>query len=169
MNKFRILGVIVIIVIIVNFFGGLDENWRDFKKGFEDGYNSVMEIYEFGCYIIFYYVILVKLNVELLFEIIVDLLSNNCVDWIFFYIVIEIEMYVKLLVWYIFVMGFVIFGIFFFFIGFCLLIWLFIFILCCEVFIFVNVWCFCWFVYISVSLEIFIVVDEWIVGNVVVE
>lgn len=40
MNKFRILGVIAIIAIIANFFGGLDENWRDFKKGFEDGHNS---------------------------------------------------------------------------------------------------------------------------------
>ena len=38
MNKFRILGVIAIIAIIANFFGGLDENWRDFKKGFEDGH-----------------------------------------------------------------------------------------------------------------------------------
>ena len=36
MNKFRILGVIAIIAIIANFFGGLDENGRDFKKGFED-------------------------------------------------------------------------------------------------------------------------------------
>ena len=48
MNKFRILGVIAIIAIIANFFGGLDENWRDFKKGFEDGHNSTMEIYEPG-------------------------------------------------------------------------------------------------------------------------
>ena len=40
MNKFRILGVIAIIAIIANFFGGLDKNWRDFKKGFEDGHNS---------------------------------------------------------------------------------------------------------------------------------
>ena len=46
MNKFRILGVIAIIAIIANFFGGLDENWKDFKKGFEDGHNSAMEIYE---------------------------------------------------------------------------------------------------------------------------
>lgn len=36
MNKFRILGVIAIIAIIANFFGGLDENWKDFKKGFEE-------------------------------------------------------------------------------------------------------------------------------------
>ena len=52
MNKFRILGVIAIIAIIANFFGGLDENWRDFKKGFEDGHNSAMEIYEPGRHII---------------------------------------------------------------------------------------------------------------------
>ena len=32
MNKFRILGVIAIIAIIANFFGGLDENWRDSRK-----------------------------------------------------------------------------------------------------------------------------------------
>ena len=52
MNKLRILGVIAIIAIIANFFGGLDENWRDFKKGFEDGHNSTMEIYEPGRHII---------------------------------------------------------------------------------------------------------------------
>ena len=40
MNKFRILGVIAIIAIIANFFGGLDENWRDFKKGFEEDRKS---------------------------------------------------------------------------------------------------------------------------------
>ena len=45
MNKFRILGVIAIIAIIANFFGGLDENWRDFKKGFDEGHNNAMEIY----------------------------------------------------------------------------------------------------------------------------
>ena len=45
MKKFRILGVIAIIAIIANFFGGLDENWRDFKKGFEDGHNSAMGFY----------------------------------------------------------------------------------------------------------------------------
>lgn len=32
MNKFRILGVIAIIAIIANFFGGLDKNWRDSRK-----------------------------------------------------------------------------------------------------------------------------------------
>ena len=32
MNKFRILGVKAIIAIIANFFGGLDENWRDFQE-----------------------------------------------------------------------------------------------------------------------------------------
>lgn len=37
MNKFRILGVIAIIAIIANFFGGLDENWRDFKKDLTKG------------------------------------------------------------------------------------------------------------------------------------
>jgi hypothetical protein len=35
MNKFRILGVIAIIAIIANFFGGLDENWRDLSSLFE--------------------------------------------------------------------------------------------------------------------------------------
>lgn len=32
MNKFRILGVIAIIAIIANFFGGLDENWKISRK-----------------------------------------------------------------------------------------------------------------------------------------
>ncbi len=61
MNKFRILGVIAIIAIIANFFGGLDENWRDFKKGFEDGHNSAMEIYEPGRHIIPHHATSVKL------------------------------------------------------------------------------------------------------------
>lgn len=77
MNKFRILGVIAIIAIIANFFGGLDENWRDFKKGFEDGHNSTMEIYEPGRHIIPHHATSVKLNVEPLPETTVDSLSNN--------------------------------------------------------------------------------------------
>ena len=81
MNKFRILGVIAIIAIIANFFGGLDENWRDFKKGFEDGHNSAMEIYEPGRHIIPHHATSVKLNVEPLPETTVDSLSNNRVDW----------------------------------------------------------------------------------------
>lgn len=80
MNKFRILGVIAIIAIIANFFGGLDKNWRDFKKGFEDGHNSAMEIYEPGRHIIPHHATSVKLNVEPLPETTVDSLSNNRVD-----------------------------------------------------------------------------------------
>ena len=34
MKKFRILGIIAIIAILANFIGGLDEGWKDFKKGF---------------------------------------------------------------------------------------------------------------------------------------
>lgn len=37
MKKFRILGIIAIIAILANFIGGLDEDWKDFKKGFEEG------------------------------------------------------------------------------------------------------------------------------------
>lgn len=95
MNKFRILGVIAIIAIIANFFGGLDENWRDFKKGFEDGHNSAMEIYEPGRHIIPHHATSVKLNVEPLPETTVDSLSNNRVDWTLPYTVTEIETYAK--------------------------------------------------------------------------
>ena len=79
MNKFRILGVIAIIAIIANFFGGVDENWKDFKKGFEDGHNSAMEIYEPGRHIIPHHATSVKLNVEPLPETTVDSLSNTTI------------------------------------------------------------------------------------------
>ena len=119
MNKFRILGVIAIIAIIANFFGGLDENWRDFKKGFEDGHNSAMEIYEPGRHIIPHHATSVKLNVEPLPETTVDSLSNNRVDWTLPYTVTEIETYAKPSAWRILVMGLAIPGIFLFLIGFC--------------------------------------------------
>ena len=122
MNKFRILGVIAIIAIIANFFGGLDENWRDFKKGFEDGHNSAMEIYEPGRHIIPHHATSVKLNVEPLPETTVDSLSNNRVDWTLPYTVTEIETYAKPSAWHILVMGLAIPGIFLFLIGFCSLI-----------------------------------------------
>ena len=112
MNKFRILGVIAIIAIIANFFGGLDENWRDFKKGFEDGHNSAMEIYEPGRHIIPHHATSVKLNVEPLPETTVDSLSNNRVDWTLPYTVTEIETYAKPSAWHILVMGLAIPGIF---------------------------------------------------------
>lgn len=32
MKKFRILGIIAIIAILANFIGGLDEDWKDFKR-----------------------------------------------------------------------------------------------------------------------------------------
>ena len=114
MNKFRILGVIAIIAIIANFFGGLDENWRDFKKGFEDGHNSAMEIYEPGRHIIPHHATSVKLNVEPLPETTVDSLSNNRVDWTLPYTVTEIETYAKPSAWHILVMGLAIPGIFLF-------------------------------------------------------
>ena len=169
MNKFRILGVIAIITIIANFFGGLDENWRDFKKGFEDGHNSAMEIYEPGRHIIPHHATSVKLNVEPLPETTVDSLSNNRVDWTLPYTVTEIETYAKPSAWHILVMGLAIPGIFLFLIGFCSLIRLLISISRREVFTSANVRRLRWFAYTSASLEILIAVDEWIVGNAAVE
>ena len=169
MNKFRILGVIAIIAIIANFFGGLDENWRDFKKGFEDGHNSAMEIYEPGRHIIPHHATSVKLNVEPLPETTVDSLSNNRVDWTLPYTVTEIETYAKPSAWHILVMGLAIPGIFLFLIGFCSLIRLLISISRREVFTSANVRRLRWFAYTSASLEILIAVDEWIVGNAAVE
>ena len=169
MNKFRILGVIAIIAIIANFFGGLDKNWRDFKKGFEDGHNSAMEIYEPGRHIIPHHATSVKLNVEPLPETTVDSLSNNRVDWTLPYTVTEIETYAKPSAWHILVMGLAIPGIFLFLIGFCSLIRLLISISRREVFTSANVRRLRWFAYTSASLEILIAVDEWIVGNAAVE
>lgn len=169
MNKFRIFGVIAIIAIIANFFGGLDENWRDFKKGFEDGHNSAMEIYEPGRHIIPHHATSVKLNVEPLPETTVDSLSNNRVDWTLPYTVTEIETYAKPSAWHILVMGLAIPGIFLFLIGFCSLIRLLISISRREVFTSANVRRLRWFAYTSASLEILIAVDEWIVGNAAVE
>ncbi len=149
MNKFRILGVIAIIAIIANFFGGLDENWRDFKKGFEDGHNSAMEIYEPGRHIIPHHATSVKLNVEPLPETTVDSLSNNRVDWTLPYTVTEIETYAKPSAWHILVMGLAIPGIFLFLIGFCSLIRLLISISRREVFTSANVRRLRWFAYTS--------------------
>ena len=164
MNKFRILGVIAIIAIIANFFGGLDENWRDFKKGFEDGHNSAMEIYEPGRHIIPHHATSVKLNVEPLPETTVDSLSNNRVDWTLPYTVTEIETYanvflvVTLTSWLVSLNWIV-----------TLLIRLLISISRREVFTSANVRRLRWFAYTSASLEILIAVDEWIVGNAAVE
>ena len=160
---------LTIIAIIANFFGGLDENWRDFKKGFEDGHNSAMEIYEPGRHIIPHHATSVKLNVEPLPETTVDSLSNNRVDWTLPYTVTEIETYAKPSAWHILVMGLAIPGIFLFLIGFCSLIRLLISISRREVFTSANVRRLRWFAYTSASLEILIAVDEWIVGNAAVE
>ena len=165
MNKFRILGVIAIIAIIANFFGGLDENWRDFKKGFEDGHNSAMEIYEPGRHIIPHHATSVKLNVEPLPETTVDSLSNNRVDWTLPYTVTEIETYAKPSAWHILVMGLAIPGIFLFLIGFCSLIRLLISISRREVFIPANVLRLRWFAYTSASLKILTAIGEWLTGN----
>jgi hypothetical protein len=165
MNKFRILGVIAIIAIIANFFGGLDENWKDFKKGFEDGHNSAMEIYEPGRHIIPHHATSVKLNVEPLPETTVDSLSNNRVDWTLPYTVTEIETYAKPSAWHILVMGLAIPGIFLFLIGFCSLIRLLISISRREVFTSANVRRLRWFAYTSASLEILITTVDSLSNN----
>ena len=165
MNKFRILGVIAIIAIIANFFGGLDENWRDFKKGFEDGHNSAMEIYEPGRHIIPHHATSVKLNVEPLPETTVDSLSNNRVDWTLPYTVTEIETYAKPSAWYILVIGLAIPGLFFFLIGFYSLIRLLISISRRKVFTPANVLRLRWFAYTSASLKILTTIGEWLTGN----
>ena len=36
MKKIKILGIIAIIAILPNFIVVLDEEWKDFKKGFEE-------------------------------------------------------------------------------------------------------------------------------------
>ena len=73
MKKFRILGIIAIIAILANFIGGLDEDWKDFKKGFEEGQSGATEMYESGHHMI----TRVKLNVKPLSGTTVDSLNNN--------------------------------------------------------------------------------------------
>lgn len=64
MKKFRILGIIAIIAILANFIGGLDEDWKDFKKGFEEGQSGATEMYESGHHMI----TRVKLNVNIIWN-----------------------------------------------------------------------------------------------------
>lgn len=165
MKKFRILGIIAIIAILANFIGGLDEDWKDFKKGFEEGQSGATEMYESGHHMI----TRVKLNVKPLSGTTVDSLNNNRVDSPLPYTVTEIETYAKPSAWHILVMGLAIPGIFLFLIGFCSLIRLLISISRREVFTSANVRRLRWFAYTSASLEILIAVDEWIVGNAAVE
>jgi hypothetical protein len=169
MNKFRILGIIAIIAIIANFFGGLNENWRDFKEGFNEGQNNAMKMYEPGHHIIPYNATRAKLNVEPLPGTTVDSLNNNRVVWALPYTVTEIETYAKPSAWHILVMGFAIPGMFLFLIGFCSLIRLLISISRREVFISANVRRLRWFAYTSASLEILIAIGEWIIGSAAVE
>lgn len=89
MKKFRILGIIAIIAILANFIGGLDEDWKDFKKGFEEGQSGATEMYESGHHMI----TRVKLNVKPLSGTTVDSLNNNRVDSPLPYTVTEIETY----------------------------------------------------------------------------
>ena len=99
MKKFRILGIIAIIAILANFIGGLDEDWKDFKKGFEEGQSGATEMYESGHHMI----TRVKLNVKPLSGTTVDSLNNNRVDSPLPYTVTEIETYAKPSAWYILV------------------------------------------------------------------
>ena len=101
MKKFRILGIIAIIAILANFIGGLDEDWKDFKKGFEEGQSGATEMYESGHHMI----TRVKLNVKPLSGTTVDSLNNNRVDSPLPYTITEIETYAKPSAWYILVIG----------------------------------------------------------------
>ena len=140
MKKFRILGIIAIIAILANFIGGLDEDWKDFKKGFEEGQSGATEMYESGHHMI----TRVKLNVKPLSGTTVDSLNNNRVDSPLPYTVTEIETYAKPSAWYILVIGLAIPGLFFFLIGFYSLIRLLISISRRKVFTPANVLQLCW-------------------------
>ena len=146
MKKFRILGIIAIIAILANFIGGLDEDWKDFKKGFEEGQSGATEMYESGHHMI----TRVKLNVKPLSGTTVDSLNNNRVDSPLPYTITEIETYAKPSAWHILVMG---------------LIRLLISISRREVFIPANVLRLRWFAYTSASLKILTTIGEWLTGN----
>ena len=145
MKKFRILGIIAIIAILANFIGGLDEDWKDFKKGFEEGQSGATEMYESGHHMI----TRVKLNVKPL--------SGTTVT--------EIETYAKPSAWYILVIGLAIPGLFFFLIGFYSLIRLLISISRRKVFTPANVLRLRWFAYTSASLKILTAIGEWLTGS----
>ena len=157
MKKFRILGIIAIIAILANFIGGLDEDWKDFKKGFEEGQSGATEMYESGHHMI----TRVKLNVKPLSGTTVDSLNNNRVDSPLPYTVTEIETYAKPSAWYILVIGLAIPGLFFFLIGFYSLIRLLISISRRKVFTPANVLRLRWFAYTSASLKILTAIGEW--------
>ena len=161
MKKFRILGIIAIIAILANFIGGLDEDWKDFKKGFEEGQSGATEMYESGHHMI----TRVKLNVKPLSGTTVDSLNNNRVDSPLPYTITEIETYAKPSAWSILVIGLAIPGLFFFLIGFYSLIRLLISISRREVFIPANVLRLRWFAYTSASLKILTTIGEWLTGN----
>ena len=161
MKKFRILGIIAIIAILANFIGGLDEDWKDFKKGFEEGQSGATEMYESGHHMI----TRVKLNVKPLSGTTVDSLNNNRVDSPLPYTVTEIETYAKPSAWYILVIGLAIPGLFFFLIGFYSLIRLLISISRRKVFTPANVLRLRWFAYTSASLKILTAIGEWLTGS----
>ena len=161
MKKFRILGIIAIIAILANFIGGLDEDWKDFKKGFEEGQSGATEMYESGHHMI----TRVKLNVKPLSGTTVDSLNNNRVDSPLPYTVTEIETYAKPSAWYILAIGLAIPGLFFFLIGFYSLIRLLISISRRKVFTPANVLRLRWFAYTSASLKILTAIGEWLTGS----
>lgn len=165
MKKFKILGIIAIIAIIVNFIGGLDEGWRGFKKGMEEGQGDALEMLESRHHAIPHNAVSVKLNVEPLSGTAIDSLNNNRMDWPLPYKVSAIETYAKVSPWYILFMGLTIPALFFFLIGFYALIRLLISISRRQVFTPVNVVRLRWYAYTSASSEILITITEWLTGN----
>lgn len=164
MKKFRILGIIAIIAILANFIGGLDEGWRAFKKGFEEGRDHALEMYEPEHHIP-QNAVSVKLNVEPLPDTTIDSLNNNRVKYPLPYTVTEIETYAKPSAWYLLFMGLSFPGLFLALIGFCFLIKLIISISRREVFTAANVLHLRWYAYTSAGLKILVAIQEWFTGS----
>lgn len=161
MKKFRILGILAIIAIIANFIGGLDEGWRNFKKGFDEGHNDALEMLEPGHHPIPHNAVSVKLNVEALPGTTIDSLNNNRVNWPVPYKVSEIETYAKPSPWFVLFIGLAFPAMICFLIGFCFLIRMLISISRREVFTSANVLRLRWFAYASASVEIIVTIGDW--------
>lgn len=162
MNKFRILGIIAITILLAHFIGGLDENWKDFKKGYEDGRNSAIKRSESGPGGTTPDLFSIKLNVEPLDKTATDLPdSNQALP----YAVTQIETHIQPSPWFIPAMALSIPVMLLFLVGLCSLIRLLIAISRRQVFTPANVRRLRWFAYTNASAKALAALIEWMTGS----
>lgn len=165
MNKFRILGIIAILVLFVNFIGGLDEEWKDFKKGYEDGRNSAIKTGESGPGGTAPGLFSIKLNIEPLDGTAADAPDSNRSNQVLPYAVTQIETHVQPSPWFVPAMALSIPVMLLFLAGFCSLIRLLIAISRRAVFTPANVRRLRWFAYTNASAKALAALIEWMIGS----